>query len=188
MTKRIIFTLILSILIPATTLAWNDCPHNEVNCPAPGDCTRYVDVDNDEICDRSQPAPENGTIAQAANTPEVNDKNLTTAKQNKMTYHLIPISLFLIILYAITHILSKKKIISVVKHRKIWNVLLLITFLFSGISGVLLVIKINFGIAIPLLPNILFLHVETGIAMFMISVFHTFWHWTYFKNLFRARK
>ena len=72
-------------------------------------------------------------------------------------------------------------------HRKIWNALLLITFLASGILGILLVIRINFGVAIPLPFNVMFWHVETGIAMFMISIFHISWHGTYFKNMFRIK-
>lgn len=183
--KKIIFSLLLLILSPATVLAWDDCPYGEVDCPHPGDCNRYIDIDSDEICDHSQPAPEDRNI-EIANIQTTEDESLiTNNKQSAMTYHLIPISLFLILLYFITHILSKKKIISVVKHRKIWNFLLLISFLLSGVSGILLVIKINFGITIPLPPNILFLHVETGIAMFVISIFHTFWHWAYFKNMFK---
>lgn len=186
--KKIIFILILSILIPATTLAWDDCLRDKIDCPAPGDCARYIDTDNDQICDHSQPAPEDRNI-EIINAQAVSGENIITSnKQSVTTYHLIPISLLLIILYAITHILSKKKIISVVKHRRIWNILLLISFLLSGVSGILLVIKINFGIAISLPSNILFLHVETGIAMFVISVFHTLWHWRYFKNLFGIKK
>ncbi len=186
--KKIIFILILSILIPAITLAWDDCPHDKVDCPAPGDCVRYIDTDNDQICDHSQPAPEDRNI-EITSVQTTSDKDLIiNNEQNKTTYHLIPISLLLIILYAITHILSKKKIVSVVKHRKIWNILLLITFLVSGILGILLVIRINFGIAIPLPFNILFWHVEVGIAMFVISIFHTLWHWAYFKNLFIIKK
>ena len=61
-------------------------------------------------------------------------------------YHLIPISLFLIIIYLITYTLTKKKIISIINHKKIWNILLLISFLISGILGILLIIKINFNI------------------------------------------
>jgi len=101
-----------------------------------------------------------------------------------MTYHLIPISLILILLYLITHILSKKKIISTINHRKIWNILLLISFLISGLLGILLIIEINFGIAIPLFFNILFWHVEIGIVMFIICIFHIIERWNYFKNLF----
>lgn len=108
-------------------------------------------------------------------------------KRSKKTYHLLPISLFLIILYAITHGLSKKKIISIVNHRKMWNVLLLITFLISGIFGVLLVIRVNFGRAVSLPFDILFWHVEIGTAMFVISIFHVLWHWVYFKSLFKVK-
>lgn len=165
-------------------MAWDDCPRGEVNCPAPGECSRYVDIDNDKICDRSQLAPENriGEIDNPQTTKE-GGSDLTTTKQTTMTYHLVPISLILILLYFVTHILSKKKIISVVNHRKIWNILLLATFLISGLLGILLIIEINFGVNFSLPFNMLFWHVEVGIAMFVISIFHTFWHWAYFKNL-----
>ena len=186
--KKIIFILLVLILTPVTTLAWDDCPYNEIDCLSPGNCNRYIDTDNDGICDHSQPAPEDRSI-KVINTQEINDKSLiTNNKQPATTYHLLPISLVLILLYFITHILSKKKIVSIVSHRKIWNVLLLVTLLVSGILGILLVIKINFGIAIPLPFNILFWHVEIGIAMFVISIFHTLWHWAYFKNLFKTMK
>ena len=185
--KRIVFSLLLLISIPTTVLAWNDCPYGEVNSPYPGDCNRYIDTDGDGICDHSQSAPEDRNV-EIINT-QAEDKDLiTNNKQSKTTYHLIPISLFLILLYFITHILSKKKIISVVNHRKIWNFLLLITFLISGLLGILLIIRINFGIIIPLPFNTLFWHVETGIAMFVISIFHTLWHWAYFKRMFGVGK
>jgi len=31
-----------------------DCPFGKINCEFPGDCGRYVDSDNDKICDHSQ--------------------------------------------------------------------------------------------------------------------------------------
>lgn len=114
--------------------------------------------------------------------PEFNDD------KNKKVYDLMPIVVFLTFLYVISYVLSKKNIMSVSNHKKIWNVLLLLTFLASGILGILLVIRINFGVIIPLPFNILFWHVETGIAMATISVFHVLWHWTYFKNLFMIKK
>jgi hypothetical protein len=177
--KTIIIALLVLILIPTTVLAWDDCPHGEVLCE--GKCGLFVDTDNDGICDRSQPAPENRNNIIETQKPK-------TANKSEKMYHLLPISLFLIILYLITHILSKKKIISIVNHRKIWNILLLITFLISGILGILLVIRINFGIVVSLPFKILFWHVEAGIAMFVISIFHALWHWAYFKNLFMIKK
>ena len=112
----------------------------------------------------------------------------SSSNRSERTYPLLLISLPLIALYIIGHVLSKKKIINVITHRKFWNVLLLITFLISGILGVLLVIRINFNIPIRLPFDVLFWHVEVGIAMVMISVFHTLWHWTYFKRLFKIKK
>jgi len=185
--KKIIFAL-LSILIPITVLAWNDCPYNETNCPPPGNCNRYVDTDNDKICDRSQSTLEDRNI-EITNTQETNNENLIiNNKQNKMIYHLVPISLILILLYFITYIISKKKIISIIDHKKIWNVLLLITFLISGILGIILIIEINFRITIPLPFNMLFWHVEIGIAMFVICTLHIIERWNYFKNIFIIRK
>ena len=181
--KKIILSLLLLISIPTTALAWDDCPYGEINCPYPGDCSRYIDTDGDEICDHSQPAPEDRNI-EITNTQIIEDKNLiANNKQTTTTYHLLLISLFLILLYFTTYILSKKKIISVINHRKIWNFLLLISFLISGLLGIFLIIKINFGITIPLPFNTLFWHVEIGIAMFVISMFHTLWHWSYFKKM-----
>lgn len=106
----------------------------------------------------------------------------------KRVYHLVPIAVVLIILYFITYLLSKKKIITKVAHRQIWNILLLITFLVSGILGILLVIRINFAIPINLPFNILFWHVEAGMGMTVISFFHAFWHWNYYKAIFKKRK
>lgn len=185
--KKIIFELVLLVFIPATILAWNDCPYGEAGCPYPGDCGRYIDTDGDKICDHSQPAPEDRNI-EIINTKAIGGKNLTTDnKQSRAAYHLLPTSIILVFLYFITHILSKKKIISIANHRKIWNFLLLITFLISGLFGILLVIEINFSIALSLPFNILFWHVEAGIAMFAISIFHTLWHWSYFKNIFKIK-
>lgn len=190
MLKKIIFVLLLLVLIPSATLAWEDCPMGKVLCNEK--CGLFIDTDNDKICDHSQPAPEDrdfDTISvQTVKSDIPTETPETNNKANKRVYHLLPISLFLIFLYLISHVLSKKRIISVVNHRKIWNILLLITFLISGILGILLIIRINFGLIIPLPFNILFWHVEVGIAMFVISIFHILWHWAYFKNILRIKK
>lgn len=70
--KKIIFTLTLLILIPTTALAWDDCPHNKIDCSFPGECSRYIDTDNDKICDHSQPAQED-KIKQTENALTVNE-------------------------------------------------------------------------------------------------------------------
>jgi len=124
-------------------------------------------------------------IANSIKTGQEIASNDSHNDRGEKLYDLLPISLVLIVMYLFSHILSKKKIISIAKHRLFWNMLLLLAFLGSGILGILLVIKINLGIAITLPFNIVFWHVEIGIAMVVISIFHILWHLSYFKTLFK---
>ena len=55
-TSFVIILLLLTKSVNAVT--WNDCPYDKVNDEYPGDCARYIDTDNDGICDHSQPSPE----------------------------------------------------------------------------------------------------------------------------------
>jgi hypothetical protein len=184
--KKTILILLLLILIPETILAsYNDCPNNKTDssCAYPGECKGYTDNDNNKICDHSQLAlileNRNNTILKTETKKETS--NPTTKK----SYHLVPIALILSLIYFITRLLLKRKIISVLTHKRIWNIFLLITFLASGILGVLLIIKINFGLKSSTLFNVLFWHVEIGIAMFTISIFHIIERWYFFKNIFK---
>jgi hypothetical protein len=72
-----IFVLMASllILIPVNVYAWEDCPFGEVNDEYPGNCARYVDTDEDGICDLSQPAPEDRELIKTtvAVTPEIRE-------------------------------------------------------------------------------------------------------------------
>ena len=103
----------------------------------------------------------------------------------KRAYRLFPIAVSLLLLYILTIILYKKKIIKPRTHFKFWNFALLLTFLISALLGILLVIMINYGIRLKLPFNIMLWHTEAGIAMFMISLFHIHWHWRYIKNIFK---
>ena len=114
-------------------------------------------------------------------------KTVKPAKKTplKKTYRLFPIAVSLLLLYILTIILYKKKIIEPRTHFKFWNFALLLTFLISALLGILLVIMINYGIRLKLPFNIMLWHTEAGIAMFMISLFHIHWHWRYIKNIFK---
>ena len=88
--------------------------------------------------------------------------------------------------YITTHFLSRKGIIRVVTHRKFWNMALLFSFLISAVLGIILIIEINSWVDIGLPFDTLFWHVETGIAMGVIGIFHVIWHWNYFKKMIVA--
>ncbi len=74
-----------------------------------------------------------------------------------------------------------------ITHRKIWNIMLLITALVSCLLGFFLVIQINYGLKMDWLRTVKYYHVQFGIAMTVIAVFHIFWHLNYWKNIIDRR-
>jgi len=101
-------------------------------------------------------------------------------------YYFGTILFITILCYIITFIISKKKIIKERTHRKIWNIVLLFSFLIMGIFGILLTIKVQYGISVPNISRIVFLHVEAGIVMSIVSIFHIIWHLKYYINIFKS--
>ena len=239
--KRIIFGTISIILIigiivifaSSSVLAedgWDDCPRGETDCEYPGICRSYVDTNDDGICDRSQPAPQedidgalivsseytsemtvqvigetgdetiddNGATADASESSTdnkiaiivgLNDSEPTGGNtpdgSSRLSYYLGPIVLIICILYGLSYLLSTKHIIKVVVHRRIWNVVLLVSTIISALLGLVLILGIDFSIDIPLPFNSLFWHVEAGVAMGLIAVFHVMWHWRYFQKMLK---
>ncbi len=103
-------------------------------------------------------------------------------------YLLFPIAIILLILYFVSLSLSKLSIIKTSTHRKIWNVSLLIAFMVTALLGLTLAIQVNYKFKITFLRQLITLHVDFGIGMTMIAVFHFLWHWSYYMNLFKTRK
>jgi spermidine synthase len=95
-------------------------------------------------------------------------------------YLLVPIFVILLILYGISLLFSRLEVYSRSAHRKIWNYMLLATFLTAAILGVLMAIQINYKIEVPWTEKVLKWHVNFGIAMSAIGVFHLLWHWRYY--------
>ena len=228
--KKVTLIILTILLTPATAFAWDDCPRGETHCEYPGDCGRYIDTNDDGICDRSQPEPggadSNGIMSEVepANSVSNNDTRISAppplidaipvyslasleevspesedgrtdltrqpaiASELEQVYHLIPIVVTLTLIYLLSHILSKRRVISLADHRKIWNTILLVTFLISMILGLFLIIRVNFGLEVPLPFSTLFWHVEIGVAMGAISVFHIVWHWKYFVKMLKSAK
>jgi len=194
----------------AASSIWNSCPRGEVNCAYPGECRSYIDTNNDRICDRSQSDPtltasassgssessisssayivsadtSSGNLQETVITSSDTDTGETSSVPvGGRAYYFIPVFLSIVGLYALTWILSIKKVIKPLAHRKIWNVILLISSLVCGILGLILTLNVDFGASITLPINSLFWHVETGIAMGAVSIFHILWHWRYFAKM-----
>jgi len=100
-------------------------------------------------------------------------------------YNVSPIAILFFLVYGISFVLHKTKRIRLAAHRKVWNVLLAATFLITGIFGLILTIQLDYELPFTIPFNLLFWHVEAGVAMTLISLFHMGWHFNYYKNLVR---
>ena len=247
------FTFALSL--PSSVLAWDNCPKGLVNDPYPGACRRYVDTNDDGICDLSQSAPTQTTSNSEALNKEqqavAGTTSATTAASGEppagdcplgdcascgaclsigasisdstvlvdssddnasaaalalaaisdsgdgssggssggssifTQYNVSPIAIVFFLVYGISFVLHKTKRIRLAAHRKVWNVLLAATFLITGIFGLILTIQLDYELPFTIPFNLLFWHVEAGVAMTLISLFHMSWHFNYYKNLVR---
>lgn len=271
-----LFALTSGLAFPAGALAWDDCPKGIVNDPYPGVCRRYVDTNNDGICDLSQPEPAAATTTTTkqpetttttspavatttSGTPPTGDCPLgpcsscgacisagvsasseavssvaatgtavlasyvgsgTTSTTTPpsgggsdgssisipaaestsaavavagsasgtgfLTHYLVsPIALGFLIIYGVSFWLYRSKRIRLATHRKVWNVLLLATFLITGIFGTILAVQLDYAPTYTWPVNLLFWHVEAGVVMTFISIFHMAWHFKYYKGILK---
>ena len=68
-----IFSSINNSGLVGEVYAWDDCPEGMVNDEYPGSCPRYIDTDENGICDHSEPAPEDRIDNQDQNK-EISEK------------------------------------------------------------------------------------------------------------------
>jgi hypothetical protein len=120
-------------------------------------------------------------ISQAKLSANENNKD-----NKKHGYRFILWTLLTFGAYFLSIILYRTRIYNKRTHRRIWNGLLLITFLVSGILGLVLVIQINYQIFFEYFFTFLQWHVDFGIGMAWIAIFHVIWHFKYFRNIFKS--
>lgn len=138
----------------------------------------------DEVRNSETKAPADSAVI----GPQPVAPETAQAMPAKVLYDLIPLGTISLILYLLTFFLSRIGTITKSTHRKIWNVLLLITFLVTGLLGLFLVVQLNYNLLFDWVRTLLYWHVEFGIGMAFISIFHILWHLKYFTHLFKAAK
>jgi hypothetical protein len=95
-------------------------------------------------------------------------------------YYFSPVAIGFVAVYGVSFGLYRTRRMKVATHRKIWNMLLLGTFMLCGLIGLLLALGITRSTPWALPSWLLVWHVETGIAMCFISFFHIGWHARYY--------
>ena len=181
------FLLILTTFLSANSaLAWDDCPFGFEDEPFPGTCWRYVDTNGDGICDHSQSKPTNDK-SEIKNQDQIDLQGQTNNGQNLLENRntrqvIVMIISFSITLIAIilTKALVKKELLSKVKEKIIWNLLLLIFFLPSGITGIILVLMPIAPFLREISLNFINLHSITSFFFMWISGYHIIWHTKYY--------
>jgi Na+/H+ antiporter NhaC len=111
-----------------------------------------------------------------------------TVSTKTSSYYPLQITLVLVVLYLISLFLARKKVISFDSHKMIWNVALTISFIVVAITSIQYLLVLEYGLFWTFGMNINRLHIESGIVMLVISIFHIFWHVSYYKSIFRRRK
>lgn len=189
MNKKI-FVIILSIAVlmffPGKIWAstWDDCPLGKTNDEYPGDCPRYVDSDNDGICDHSQlPPEEREQLTIDGDTGKIKDTQAQIPN-----YHINLIFFLVSGLYALTYVFSKKRIISLFTHKKVWNVLLTLSFTINFVSSLLLLLQLVCETRLNLPFNLTFWHIESGLVFILIAIAHIFWHIPYYRQVMKINK
>lgn len=106
---------------------------------------------------------------------------LSFAQENERGHessNVLAISIILIGLYILSLILKKTKILKETLHRRILNIALLISFLLTAYSGMVLAIRSDYGIMLGEADD----HVVWGIVMIWVGIFHAIERSYFFKN------
>ncbi|MCJ7449050.1 MAG: hypothetical protein MUO72_15315 [Bacteroidales bacterium] len=98
-------------------------------------------------------------------------------------YHIIETGLTVSVLYLISFIFYRSGFYSLVFHRKFWNSVLAVAFLFTALAGVFMALQIKYKWDIPVIKTLLKWHVEVGIVLAFTGIFHFLWHLSYFRKL-----
>jgi uncharacterized membrane protein YsdA (DUF1294 family) len=103
-------------------------------------------------------------------------------------YNVSPIAIGLFLVYAVSFALYRSKRITVQTHRRTWNVLLLVTFLITGVFGLTMAIRRDYALLFSVPFNLIFWHVEAGVVMTVTSIFHLSWHLNYYRDLLKSSR
>ena len=101
-------------------------------------------------------------------------------------YNILPIILVVIMFYIISYLFYDNRNIKKRTFKQLWSIVLVISFLFVGISGIILSILADYNLVFPSGFNLLFWHVELGIILSITIILHVHIHWKRFGEIINA--
>ncbi len=146
-------------------------------------------IDNNEYSEETDKKVTGGFfVAQAASTQTTISDSPPPERKSLPDYNFLEIFIVSLLIYFEGKFLARKLDISLCKEKKFWNVFLLISFVGSAGTGMILVFIRDYGWFRAINFNFLFWHVEFSIVMTLLGIFHAFWHLKYYLSIFRGKK
>lgn len=200
--KKLIFSFVAFKLLSinsdsfadSLSSVWGQCPNGLQYDPYPGKCSRYIDTNNDGYCDFSEPPPKNASDLEPSSSPKsVENPNnsqpifgddiaeAATRQRRRRSiiesYNTGTITILTILFSLFATLLVRSKMMKKQTLLKICNIVLLTSFVISGILGMILSFKYD-GLFDTYIPSwVLFLHVEFGIVFCIVALLHLLLNW-----------
>lgn len=105
-----------------------------------------------------------------------------------MVYDMITPALPFIGGYLLTYSLYRMNLIKKAVHVNIWNLVVGLAFLVSAGAGFILLLFLEFGVKLPISPELLYWHVELGVTLALVTIFHIHTYWKSTKTMFIPAK
>lgn len=146
-------------------------------------------IDNNKYSEEINEKVRGGLfIAEAASTETTFSDSPSPERKSLPDYNFLEIFLVALLIYFGGKFLARKLEISLCKEKKFWNVFLLISFIGSAGTGMILVFIRDYDWFRSINFNFLFWHVEFSIIMTLLGIFHALWHLKYYLSIFRRKK
>jgi hypothetical protein len=101
-----------------------------------------------------------------------------------MVYDMIIPAIPVITGYIFTYSLYRLNLISKSLHVNVWNLIVGLVFTISAGAGFLLLFLLDFGFKLPISPQLLYWHVEFGITLALVTLFHLHAYWRSSRAIF----
>ena len=171
----------------------------DLSQPAPGDrdTNIFLSEENvkDNVIDDNKYSEESDEkvrggffVAEAASIETTVSDSPYPERKSLPDYNFLEIFLISLLIYFGDKFLARKLEISFCKEKKFWNVFLLISFIGSAGTGMILVFIRDFAWFRSINFNFLFWHVEFSIVMTLLGIFHALWHLKYYLSIFKKKK
>jgi len=130
---------------------------------------------------------QNGSSDHAnASAATVHDPSSGVGGATGNDFHILPVSLLIIGAYFFTHYLFSKGILKPKTHKRLWNLLVLGSYIGTSVTGVLLIFMLNLGINLVYRQGLTYWHVELALLMVIGTLIHFHIYRKPFMNMFKV--